>query len=138
GFASTEFLPTENALEILRYLESLMAHRGGSILLDEDGSLPLPVILLQVEADKPLILDLSSAREVLARVRRGEPFRLLGQSGNKLLRSDLLTATSCRENNGVVECELPLPEMLYVLQRRDSFRAGLRRDLSCEVVLDGG
>lgn len=134
---STDFIPTGNAREILRYLETLMTHKGGSILMADDESRPLPVVFLQVEAGKPLVVDLSSAREVVPRVRRGEPFRLVAQSGNKLLRSDPLTALRCDEGEGVVECEIPLPETLYVLQRRDSFRAALRKDLHCHVLLEG-
>lgn len=132
---SSDFTPTENALEILRYLETLMEHRGGSILLDEDSSVPLPVVFMRVEADKPLLVDLSSAPEAVARVREGQAFRLVGQSGNKLLRTDPLTANGCREVDGRVECEVPFPQVLYVLQRRDSFRAMLRKDLHCQVSL---
>lgn len=132
----TDFVPTTNGLEILRYLETLMEHRGGSIMLEEEDSAPLPVVFMRVEAGKPLLVDLSSAREVVARVRNGEPFRLVGQSGNKLLRTDLLVATSCREHQGRVECEVEFPQVLHVLQRRDSFRATLRKDLHCQVLLE--
>lgn len=132
---SSDFIPTENALEIRRYLETLMEHRGGSILLNEVDAVPLPVVFRRVEAEQPLLVDLSSAREILPRVRGGESFRLVGQSGNKLLRTEPLTVGSCRELDGRVECEVPFPQVLYVLQRRDSFRAALRKDLHCHVSL---
>src|SRR5690606_21783418 len=94
-------------------LDGLTRHHGASLQLERPGALPLPVLLQEAE-DESLLVDISSVREVAQELRLGAQFRLLGQKGDRMLRSGLLQAEDCREVEGRLLCACPRPDMFQV------------------------
>ncbi|WP_136255281.1 HD domain-containing phosphohydrolase [Onishia niordana] len=133
--ASGDYKPVSNAREMQELLEVLSEPGGASLMLDKPGSQPLPVLLMDVRADESLVLDISAIREVAGELKRGLGFRLLGQARAKLVRTPVLTVTQAYEVEGRLLCEMPYPEQLEVLQRRDNFRAELSASMDAKVLL---
>ncbi len=121
--------------EVARCLDTLMQHRGASLMLDIEDSVPLPVVVLDAQIGEPLPVDISSIPDVRAQLEQGTPFRLLGQDGGRLLRSACLVAEQCREEDGRLLCICPFPEHFTVFHRRDDFRAVMRLGLECDVLV---
>ncbi|WP_168013454.1 HD domain-containing phosphohydrolase [Halomonas salinarum] len=133
--AGGDYKPVSNAREMQELLEVLSEPGGASLMLDRPGSEPLPVLLMDVRADESLVLDISAIREVAGELKRGLGFRLLGQARAKLVRTPVLAVTQTYEVEGRLLCEVPYPEHLEVLQRRDNFRAELSASMDAKVML---
>ena len=133
--AASEYESVSNARDIRELLEVLSAPGGASLLLDRPGSEPLPVLLMEVREGESLVLDISAIREVASELKRGLGFRLLGQARSKLVRTPRLVLSHTHDVEGRLLCEVPYPEALEVLQRRDSFRAELTLSMDADVRL---
>ncbi|PXX96440.1 HD domain-containing phosphohydrolase [Halomonas sp. LBP4] len=132
------YIRVESPAEIEALLEALSEPGGASLQFDASGGKPLPVL---VEAQQPgdhLLLDISAIREVAGALKRGQPFRLLGQARDKMLRTPPLVMGKCFETEGRLQCQCPYPLSLDVLQRRESFRARLRLGMEVGAILRGG
>lgn len=133
-----EFTRVDSLDGVSRCLEGLMQQRGAFLLMDEEGAVPLPVVLESADPGQGLRVDISSIREVATHLKEGAAFRLLGQRGGKLERSELLKVRECHEEEDGYFCQVDYPGSFEVLVRRNNFRAELRRGMECEVVVDGG
>ncbi|QFU00106.1 Flagellar brake protein YcgR [Halomonas sp. THAF5a] len=129
----------ESPAEIETLLQTLIEPGGASLQVDAPGSKPLPVLVAEQQPDAALLtLDISAIREVAGELKRGQPFRLLGQVEGKMMRTPMLTAHECHEAEGRLVCTCPFPYHLEVLQRRASFRARLRLGMEVGAILRDG
>jgi len=133
--AVSDYEPVNNARDIQGLLDVLSEPGGASLMLDKPGSEPLPVLLMDVRVDESLVLDVSAIREVAGDLKRGLGFRLLGQARSKLVRTPVLNISQAYELEGRLLCEVPYPEQLEVLQRRDNFRAELNMSMDATVLV---
>jgi HD-GYP domain-containing protein (c-di-GMP phosphodiesterase class II)/c-di-GMP-binding flagellar brake protein YcgR len=131
----------DHPTEINQLLELLCQPGGASLRLEGSTHAPLPVLVETPSADTTLRLDVSAIRdrpEVRA-VGAGEGFRIFGRDGNGMARTPVLTVQRVREEGDRLYLECAFPDYLEKLQRRDSFRAKLRRGMAARVDLyDGG
>lgn len=125
----------ENPVEIEALLEALMAPGGASLQLEDPGGEPLPVLVVGYRPGEYLQLDIGSILEVAGELQRGRPFRLLGRSQGKMLRSSALAMQQCQDDEGRLVCCSDYPDSLEVLQRRDTFRAPLRLGMEVGAIL---
>lgn len=126
----------ESPAEIETLLETLIEPGGASLQVDAPGSKPLPVLVAEQRPDAALLtLDISTIREIAGELKRGQAFRLLGQSQGKMLRTPMMTMHGCHEAEGRLICTCPFPYHLEVLQRRASFRARLRLGMEVGAIL---
>ncbi|SDG08489.1 HD domain-containing protein [Onishia taeanensis] len=132
---TSEYEPVSSGRDIQDLLDVLSEPGGASLMLDKPGGQPLPVLLMDVRVDEALILDISAIREVAVGLKRGLGFRLLGQARSKLVRTPVLNIAQAYELEGRLLCEVPYPEQLEVLQRRDNFRAELNMSMEATVLL---
>ncbi|MDT8398942.1 MAG: PilZ domain-containing protein [Pseudomonadales bacterium] len=127
----------DNPKIIAQCLDSLMSASGAALVLTAAGSIAQPVVVKEVRAGQWLLVDISSVGTVAARLQEGAEFCLLGQSGGKLLRSCPLVVQECRDSEEGLECYCAYPAAFDILQRRSAFRAELRQDLRCRVIVHG-
>ncbi|SFT56224.1 HD domain-containing phosphohydrolase [Halomonas saccharevitans] len=125
----------ESPSEIETLLEMLTEPGGASLQVTTSGSKPLPVLVVEQRPGNLLALDISAIREIAGELKRGQAFRLLGQTQGKMLRSPSLMMTECHEAEGRLICTCPYPHHLEVLQRRASFRARLRLGMEVGAIL---
>lgn len=123
--------------EMEEMLERLSQPGGASLQLEAEQSRPLPVLVVEQLPGEHLTLDISAIREVAPELRRGAPFRLLGQSHDQMLRTPPLVMSECREQAGKLLGVCLYPTSLEVLQRRASFRARLRLGMEVGAILRG-
>lgn len=128
----------ESPSEIESLLEVLSEPGGASLQLDSPDGKPLPVLVAAQQPGDHLLLDISAIREVAGALKRGQPFRLLGQARDKMLRTPALVMSECFETEGRLRCLCPYPFSLDILQRRESFRAKLRLGMEVGAILRGG
>lgn len=133
--AEDGYIRVERPGEIEALLGALMEPGGASLQLTESGDKPLPVLVVEQRPGEALLLDISAIREIATGLRHGETFRLLGQAEGKMLRTPPLGAVECQETDGRLICRCPYPHHLDVLQRRASFRAGLRLGMEVGGIL---
>ncbi|WP_275287426.1 HD domain-containing phosphohydrolase [Halomonas elongata] len=125
----------ESPMEIEALLEALMAPGGASLQLEDAGGEPLPVLVMDHRPGEELQLDISAIREVAGSLQRGRPFRLLGRSQGKMVRTSVLSMQACQDDEGRLVCRSDYPRSLEVLQRRETFRAGLRLGMEVGAIL---
>ncbi len=131
----------EHPTEINQLLELLCQPGGASLRLDAGSQAPLPVLVETPKADTTLRLDVTAirARPEVRAAGDGEAFRILGRDGSGMVRTPSLTVQRCWEEGERLYFECAFPAYLEKLQRRDSFRAKLRRGMAARVDLyDGG
>lgn len=127
----------DSPTEIETLLEALIEPGGASLQADTPGSKPLPVLVMEQHPGARLVLDISAIREIAGELKRGQPFRLLGQAQDKMLRTPSMVIDQCQEEAGRLMCSCPFPYSLEVLQRRESFRARLRLGMEVGAILRG-
>ncbi|MEQ6887194.1 HD domain-containing phosphohydrolase [Halomonas sp. CS7] len=125
----------ESPAEIETLLETLTEPGGASLQVTTSGSKPLPVLVMEQQPGTLLALDISAIREIAGELKRGQAFRLLGQTQGKMLRTPSLVMNECHESEGRLVCTCPFPPHLEVLQRRASFRARLRLGMEVGAIL---
>lgn len=123
--------------EMEEMLARLSQPGGASLQLDGEESRPLPVLVVNQVPGDYLLLDISAIREVAVELKRGIPFRLLGQSRAQMLRTLPLVMSDCHEQEGRLLCQCPYPIGLEVLQRRASFRTRLRLGMEVGAIVRG-
>ncbi|RTR04520.1 phosphohydrolase [Halomonas nitroreducens] len=133
--AEDGYIRVENPVEIEALLETLIEPGGASLQLGDAQGEPLPVLLMEQQPGEALALDISAIREVAGELKRGKPFRLLGQSQGKMVRTPDLVMEDCAQRDGRLICHCPYPFSLEVLQRRESFRARLRLGMEVGTIL---
>ncbi|MDN3524865.1 PilZ domain-containing protein [Halomonas sabkhae] len=125
----------ESPMEVEALLEALMAPGGASLQVEDAGGEPLPVLVEDHRPGEELQLDISAIREIAGTLQRGQPFRLLGRSHGKMVRTSTLTMQSCQDEEGRLVCRSDYPRSLEVLQRRETFRAQLRLGMEVGAIL---
>lgn len=131
----------EHPTEINQLLETLCQPGGASLHLDGATHAPLPVLVETPKADATLRLDVSAIRDCpeVRALCGGEGFRVLGRDGTGMVRTPVLTVVHSWEEHERLYLECAFPPYFEKLQRRDSFRAKLRRGMTARVDLyDGG
>lgn len=136
--AEDGYTRVENPVEIEALLEALIEPGGASLQLGDDQGEPLPVLLMDQHPGESLQLDITAIREVAGELKRGQAFRLLGQSQGKMVRTPDLAMEECVQHDGRLVCRCPYPFSLEVLQRRESFRARLRLGMEVGAILRAG
>ncbi|MFA5496236.1 MAG: PilZ domain-containing protein [Porticoccaceae bacterium] len=127
----------DNPEAVAQCLEKLMGPAGASLLLARPGCTGRPVVITAAQPGEWLLVDIGSAREVLAELKRGQSFNLLAHSQGDVLRSCELTMSGYREAGGAIHGFCPYPRAFDILQRRESFRAELRLGMAATVVVTG-
>ncbi|MEQ7871856.1 HD domain-containing phosphohydrolase [Chromohalobacter salexigens] len=121
--------------ELLGLLEAF-THPGGASLCFETGDgAPWPVVVMEVEQDVSLCLDVSAVREIVPRLRRDEPFHLMGQVDGAVVTTQTLEIQEWRELGERLQVICTYPQAASVLHRRSSFRAELRADMNVMATL---
>lgn len=131
----------EHPTEINQLLELLCQPGGATLHLEGAAHGPLPVLVETPTVGATLQLDVSAIRErpEVRAMLDGKGFRVLGRDGSGMVRTPLLTVARSWEENQRLYLECAFPGHLEKLQRRDSFRAKLRRGMAARVDLyDGG
>ncbi|MCL7929277.1 HD domain-containing phosphohydrolase [Halomonas llamarensis] len=118
-------------------LDGLIESGGVSLCLNEAGTRPEPIVLMEQHAAETLVMDLSSVDHLLTRLQKGASFFLRGQAQGKVVRTPSLELTEVRHAGGRYLCCSDYPAYLDVLQRRESFRAELRMGMEVPVTLFG-
>ncbi|MFG6665506.1 HD domain-containing phosphohydrolase [Halomonas sp. HNIBRBA4712] len=117
-------------------LLDLMIENGGvSLCLTTPNATPEPIVLMEQHPGEALVMDLSPVSYLLHRLQSGEPFFLRGQFEGKVIRTTALTLVQTRRSGGRFLCESDYPGALWVLQRRESFRAQLRLGMTVAVTV---
>lgn len=121
--------------EIQTLLGVLSEPGGASLVLENTDGRALPVLVAEHQVGRHLLLDISAVREVAAELRRGQAFRLMGQTQGMMVRTQVLAAHSCQERDGRLQCQCDYPDYLEVLERREFFRARLRLGMEVGAIL---
>ncbi|WP_447554882.1 HD domain-containing phosphohydrolase [Vreelandella sp. EE22] len=129
------FESVTNSSVISSLLKTMIESGGVSICLTSPGARPEPIVLMEQHEGETLVMDLSSVSYLLHQLQSGEPFYLRGQSQGKVIRTAHLTLTETRQSGGRFLCCSQYPEELWVLQRRESFRAQLRMGMTVVVTV---
>lgn len=123
--------------QVTELMDDLMSQSGTFIQL---GNADHPATSAKVSwlegGDGSLVLDISSAGKLLD-LSSNDGFRLVAYREGKVIRSEMLTMSSCVENDGRLIGRCPYPDAFEVIQRRDSFRADLRSGMDCLVTMVG-
>lgn len=122
---------------VAQCLEKLMGPAGASLLLARPGGQERPVVITAVQPGEWLLVDIGSARDLLAELKRDQGFSLLTHNRGDVLRSCELTMTSYRDAGGAIHGFCPYPQSFDILQRRENFRAELRLGMAATVVVTG-
>lgn len=125
----------EHAGECLSLLEGLCQPGGASLLFAAQPGQPHPVVLMELEPEEGLVIDISAAPELAARIERNDPFYLCGQVDGAMLRTPSLPVLERREAADRVQFLCGYPQWLELLHRRSSYRAELRSDMLVPVEL---
>ncbi|MCT8505138.1 HD domain-containing phosphohydrolase [Chromohalobacter moromii] len=121
--------------ELYGLLEALTMPGGASLCFESGDGAPWPVVVMDIIQDVSLCLDVSAVREIVPRLRRGEPFHLMGQADGTVVTTWTLEVLEWREGDGRLYVICDYPQGASVLQRRSSFRASLRADMEVAVTL---
>lgn len=124
-----------SAAAIGALLDTMIEGGGVSLCLMTPEATPEPIVLMEQHPGDTLVMDLSSIGHLLSRLQAAEPFYLRGQSQGKVIRTPALTLTEARHSGGRLLCCSQYPEALWVLQRRESFRAQLRMGMVVAVTV---
>jgi HD-GYP domain-containing protein (c-di-GMP phosphodiesterase class II) len=121
--------------EIESMLGQLSQPGGASLVLEDADGQSMPVLVVEQLFGDHLLIDISAVRELAGPLRRGQPFRLTGETHGVLMRTPTLRATTCQEQQGRLRCRCNYPFHLEVLQRRQFFRAKLRLGMEVGAIL---
>lgn len=130
-----EFSPVSSKAEVAALLETMTQPGAAQMQLRVPEAKPVPVVLLNLEEDEFVEYDLSAARELAPKLRRGVEFMLLGQSHAGIIRSVPMRMSEFSEKDGRLLCKSPWPAGLDLRQRRAAFRAHLRIGMDVGVRL---
>ncbi|MFI0473499.1 HD domain-containing phosphohydrolase [Halomonas sp. HMF6819] len=128
GFESVDDQSAMGAL-----LDTMIETGGVSICLSTPEADPEPIVLMEQYPGEALVMDLSAVSHLLHQLQAGDSFFLRGQSQGKVIRTTPLTLIETRHSGGRFLCTSGYPDALWVLQRRESFRAQLRLGMSVAV-----
>ncbi|MEA1050060.1 PilZ domain-containing protein [Lamprobacter modestohalophilus] len=121
--------------EIETLLGQLSEPGGASLVMEDSDGKALPVLVAEQVFGDHLLLDISAIRELAGPLKRGQPFRLVGESKGMMLRTPVLVITVCEQQQGRLRCRCDYPLYLEVLQRRQYFRAKLRLGMEVGAIL---
>jgi HD-GYP domain-containing protein (c-di-GMP phosphodiesterase class II) len=121
--------------EIETLLGQLSEPGGASLVMEGADEKALPVLVADQVFGDHLLLDISAIRELAGPLKRGQPFRLVGESKGMMLRTPVLVMTACEQAQGRLQCRCDYPFYLEVLQRRQYFRAKLRLGMEVGAIL---
>jgi len=121
--------------EIQTLLAVLSEPGGASLVLENKDGRTMPVLVREQQPGAHLLLDISAVREIALDLRRGHPFRLVGQTQGMMLRTQVLAVDACQQRDGRLECRCNYPRHLEVLERRQFFRARLRLGMEVGAIL---
>ncbi|WP_447894838.1 HD domain-containing phosphohydrolase [Vreelandella sp. GE22] len=127
------FESVDNPSIIGSLLDTMIETGGVSICLMTPDASPEPIVLMERQEGEALVMDLSSVSYLLPRLQAAEPFCLRGQSQGKVIRTAPLSLIDASHSGGRLLCRSDYPEALYVLQRRETFRAQLRMGMTVAV-----
>ncbi|TDU20453.1 HD domain-containing protein [Chromohalobacter marismortui] len=108
---------------------------GASLCFETGDGAPWPVVVMDVEQDVALSVDVSAVREIVPRLRRGEPFHLMGQADGAVITTQTLDVQEWRESDARLQVVCDYPQAASLLHRRSSFRASLRAGMEVAVTL---
>jgi len=121
--------------EIESLLGQLSEPGGASLVLEEGDGKAWPVLVAEQLFGDHLLLDISAIRELAGPLKRGRPFRLIGEIKGVMLRTPVLSIKSCQNQQGRLCCRCDYPFYLEVLQRRQFFRAKLRLGMEVGAII---
>ncbi|MBK1703297.1 HD domain-containing phosphohydrolase [Halochromatium glycolicum] len=121
--------------EVQTLLGVLSEPGGASLVLEDEDGRMMPVLVADQQPGEHMLLDISAVREIAHQLRRGHPFRLVGQTQGMMVRTPVLKVSACRDRDGRLQCQCNYPRHLEVLERRQFFRARLRLGMEVGAIV---
>ncbi|MBD3897733.1 PilZ domain-containing protein [Halomonas sp. ML-15] len=133
-------LVVEHPSEINTLLEGLSEPGGASLAIGEPAGEPIPALLMAVEEGHSLLIDITAVGEIAAEINSDKPLRLMGQTSGAMLTTPPLVVQGWVDAPGRLQFRCDYPEQLWVMHRREVFRAELRPGMQVDasLVVDDG
>lgn len=125
----------DHPAEITELLEMLRQPGSACLVLEQDQTAELPVVVALAQAGEALHLDVSALSAAATAFCEGTGFRLNGHGSRGVLRTPILTVQQIWEEDQRRFCRCEFPAWLEKHQQRDTFRARLRRGMKVRVNL---
>ncbi|APX92520.1 hypothetical protein BWR19_05950 [Halomonas sp. 1513] len=137
---SDNHLVVEHSSEINSLLEGLSEPGGASLAFGEPAGEPIPALLMAVDEGRSLLIDISAVREIADEIGGVKPLRLMGQASGAMLTTPPLVFQGWEQAPGRLQFRCDYPEQLWIMHRREVFRAELRPDMqvAASLVVDDG
>lgn len=124
-----------NPMEVEDLVETLTLPGAASLLLEQSGSDPLPIVVVSATPGEAVVFDATALGEHVPAIQRSEKVRLLGQGIEGMVRTPLLALHGCEEVDGRIHCRCEYPRTMEQFQRRDTYRAALRMGMHVGVLV---
>ncbi|SDL05641.1 HD domain-containing protein [Franzmannia pantelleriensis] len=137
---SDSHLVVEHSDEINALLEGLSEPGGASLAFGEPAGEPIPALLMAVEEGHSLLIDITAVSEIASDIDAHKPLRLMGQANGAMLTTPPLVFQGWVQAPGRLQFRCDYPQQLWVMHRREVFRAELRPGMhvAASLVVDDG
>ncbi|PAU76596.1 HD domain-containing phosphohydrolase [Halomonas salipaludis] len=132
---SDSHVVVDNTGEINALLDGLSEPGGASLAIGEPPGEPIPALLMAVEEGSSLLVDITAVREIANEIGGVKPLRLMGQARGAMLTTPPLVFQGWVEAPGRLQFRCDYPEQLWVMHRREVFRAELGPGMSVAATL---
>jgi hypothetical protein len=132
----TLYTHVDHPAEVERLMEVVYA--PGACIVPEDHQVKLPAVVAPGADAGTLQLDLTAIAKHIGGLLAGKGFRLVGDNQHGRLRTQVLTIRRTWQDDQRLYGACDFPARVEKMQRRDSFRARLRRGMHVDVDLREG
>ena len=129
-------LVVDHPSEINTLLEGLSEPGGASLAFGEPAGEPIPALLMAIEEGRSLLIDITAVNEIASDIDAHKPLRLMGQASGAMLSTPPLVFQDWVQAPGRMQFRCAYPEQLWVMHRREMFRAEVRPGMRVDTTLD--